>query len=196
MIPLSLRSADQVKHFLLAIVMMCPLTSWSQEIKPLDVKVGLWETSVTTELSGLPAMPPMSLSEEELAKIPAAQRAQVEAAMKGRGSMGRPQTTSQKQCVTRETLNRSMYRGSDKTCTAKVVSATSSTQQIHIECSPSGTKAAGDMTLERVDSEHIKGTMHMKTSGGNAGRSVDVKMTTSGKWLSSDCGGVKPSDEK
>lgn len=185
-----------MKYFLLAIVMICPLACWAQEIKPLDVKVGLWESSFTTELSGLPAMPPMSLSEEELAKIPPAQRAQVEAAMKGRGSMGRPETTTEKQCITRETLNRPMYRGSDKTCIAKVVNATSSTQQIHIECSPSGMKAAGDMTLERVDSEHIKGTMHMKTSGGNAGRSVDMKMTTSSKWLSSDCGGVKPLGEK
>jgi hypothetical protein len=52
------------------------------------------------------------------------------------------------------------------------------------------------MTLDRVDAEHMKGNMVMKTSGdastGGPGRSMDMKMTFSSKWLSSDCGDVKP----
>lgn len=186
-----------MKNILLAVVLACPLVSWAQEIKPFDAKPGLWERAVTSEITGMPAMPPMApVSDETLAKLPPAQRAQVEAAMKGRGSMGTPQTITTKYCVTRESLSKPMYNDSGKTCTNKLVNSTANTQQVHVECTPTGMKMVGDVTIQRVDAEHTKGTMVAKTSGGDSGRSIDTKMTINSKWLSSDCGDVKPLGEK
>ena len=184
-----------MKKTLFAIVLLCPLFSWAADIRPVDVKLGLWENTVTTEIAGM-SMP--GLSEEQLAKIPPEQRAQVEAMLKGRGAAANPRSITVKACMTRESLNRALYDNNDKSCTTKLVSSTSDSQQIHIDCTHGNTKTSGDLNLERVDAEHVKGSMVMKSTGDSStgGRSVETKMTFSNKWLSSDCGNVKPAGDK
>jgi hypothetical protein len=66
-----------------------------------------------------------------------------------------------------------------------------------VECARGNTKTAGDLTLERVDSEHLKGDMLMKTTGdsstaGSMGQNMTIKISFSNKFLSSDCSDVKP----
>jgi hypothetical protein len=171
------------------------LATWAQDIKPVDVKPGLWENTTTSEISGLamPAMP--QISPDQLAKMPPAQRAQIEAMMKG--GMGTPRTNTTKVCITQEALSRSLFDNGDKSCTFKVVSSSSSNQQIHVECTRGNTKTSGDLNLDRVDSEHLKGNMNMKTTGdsstaGSAGQNMTIKLSFSNKYLSADCGDVKP----
>jgi hypothetical protein len=186
-----------VKKILLTTALLCPLAAWAQDIKPFDAKLGLWESTSSAEISGMPAMPAMpAIPQETLDRMPPAQRAQVEAMMKGRGA-GSPRTSTSKFCIDQDSLRKAFY-SSDKSCTTKLVSATASTQQIHVECNGAA-KGAGDLTLERVDAEHMKGAMVMKMTGdargGGAGRSMDMKVTFSNKWLSADCGDVKPVGE-
>ena len=72
---------------LFAIALWCPLAALTaQEMKPFDAKPGLWEYTTTTQISGMPAMPAMpQLTPDQLARIPEAQRKQVEAMMASRG---------------------------------------------------------------------------------------------------------------
>jgi len=180
---------------------MCPLASWGQDIKPFDAKPGLWEIATTTEITGMPAMPSMpALTDEQLAKIPPAQRAQVEAAMKGRGGAGSPRTTTTKSCLTRESLSKPLFDNGDQSCTRKLVGSSAGSQQIHFECNRTNMKTTGDLNLERMDAEHVKGIMVMKAvaTGNDAppGRNMDMKVTFNTKWLASDCGDVKPAGEK
>jgi hypothetical protein len=83
-----------------------------------------------------------------------------------------------------------------------LVGSSSGSQQIHVECTRGNSKTAGDLNLERVDSEHLKGNMNMKTSvdstasGSSAGQNMNIKISFTNKWLASDCGDVKPSGEK
>jgi hypothetical protein len=181
-----------VKRILLAIVILCPVIIPAQDIKPLDIKTGLWETTVTSQITGLPAMP--AIPEDQLAKMPPETRAHVEAMMKGRGAAGSPQTRTQKNCITSESLNKPLFDNGDQSCTRKLTGSSAGSQQIHFECARSNMKTTGDLNLERVDSEHVKGTMAMKSGGANetAGRNMDMKMTFSAKWLAADCGDVKP----
>jgi hypothetical protein len=190
---------------LFGIAILCPLAALTaQEIKPFDAKPGLWESTTTLEIPGMPAMPAMQLTPDQLAKIPEAQRAQVLAMMNGRG--GSPRTTTTKSCVTKESLNRAMAFANDNNqanCTRKVVSSSSDKIQLHMECQPDKTNMTmvGDMTVERLDAEHVKGSATFKNSGtgpanGNAPRTMESKMTFSTRWLSADCGDVKPPGEK
>jgi len=186
---------DQVKKLLLAIVMMCPVAMLAQDIKPVDIKPGLWENTTVTQISGLtmPAMP--QLTPDQLAKLPPATRDMM------KGGPGAPQTNTMKVCITREQLSKPLLSRQDKSCTNKLVSSTSNTQQIHVECVRGNTTSAGDLSLERVDSEHLKGDMTMKTAGdsstkGSVGQNMTIKMSFNNKWLSSDCGDVKPASEK
>jgi hypothetical protein len=186
-----------VKKLLLASVMMCPAAIWAQDIRPIDVKPGLWENTAVTQISGITMPTNMpQLTPEQLAKMPPDARARIEAMMKG--GPGAPQTTTTKACVTREQLNKPFYGQQDKSCTARLVTSTSSTQKIHMECTRGNTTTSGDMNLDRVDSEHLKGEMLMKTSGdsstkGSVADNMTIKMTFNNKWLASDCGDVKPS---
>ena len=44
-------------------LLLYPLASWSaDELKPLDVKPGLWETTMTSQMSGMPPIPPEALA--------------------------------------------------------------------------------------------------------------------------------------
>jgi hypothetical protein len=189
---------------LLGMAMLCPLAALTaQEIKPFDAKPGLWESTTTFEIAGMPAMP--QLTPDQLAKIPEAQRQQLQAMMNGRG--GSPRTITSKSCITKESLARAMAfaeNGNNQAnCTRKIVNSSSSKVEIHMECQPDKTNmtTVGDMTVERVDAEHVKGSGTFKNSGtgpatGNAVRTMESKIAFSTKWLSADCGDVKPAGEK
>ena len=166
---------------LFGIAMLCPLAALTaQEIKPFDAKPGLWETATTIEISGMPDMPG------------------------GRGAAGAPRTSTRKSCVTKESLNKGIPfdNSNPANCTRKILSSSSSKVEMHIECSPDQSsmnmKMVSDMTLDRLDAEHIKVSGISKTSGaGRSGdRTMETKITMNSKWLSSDCGDVKPAGDK
>ncbi len=188
-----------MKKILLTSVMMFPMAMMAQDIRPIDVKPGLWENTTVSQISGLQMPTNMpQISPDQLAKMPPEARARVEAMMKG--GPGAPQTNTMKACITAEQLAKPLLGHQDKSCSVNLVSSTSSTQQIHMECTRGNTKTAGDLNLNRVDSEHLKGDMLMKsTSDGStsgAPQNMTIKLSFSNKWLSSDCGDVKPSSEK
>jgi hypothetical protein len=164
-----------VKNILLAIVILCPLGVGAQENKPFDAKVGLWESTVTTQIASLPAMP-----EEQIA------------ALKGRGTLGGGRSTTSKFCVDRYSLNKPMYSSPDQSCSTKLVSSSPGAQQIHVECNGTAMKSVSDFKLERIDAEHTKGVMTTKSSGADGARSVELKITMTNRWVAADCGAVKP----
>lgn len=158
----------------------------------LDIKLGLWETSATMQAAGMPNAGTMPIPEEALARMTPEQRSRVEAMRKGR-SGGSPMTT--KVCITRESLSSgAAFSRQQNNCSSKIVSATPGHQQVHVDCDMEGMKSTGDLTIDRVDAEHTKGQMVMKTSP--QGRPVETKMSFESKWVSADCGNVKPAVAK
>lgn len=179
---------DRMKHTILAgLALLWPIASWAaDDVKPLNAKPGLWESSTRTEIGGKPMTMPQ-IPESALAKMPPEQRAQVEAMMKS-GRNGGPMVT--KVCMTQESLRAGAFGRHDKPCTTKVVSSSATRQVLHVECAQQQAKSAGDITVEALDPQHIKGTVLMKSSV--AGQTRDMKTTFESKWLSPDCGDVKP----
>lgn len=180
-----------MKRIFLAAVLICPLAMVAQEIKPIDVKPGLWENTTTSQISGL-TMP--QLTPDQLARMPPQVRERMEATQKGT-----PQTQTTKVCITREQLSKPMLGNANKSCTYKLTNSSSSSQTIHVECSPGNNKTVGDLTLQRVDSEHLKGDMLMKTTSdsstkGSMGQNMTIKIAFDNRFLSSDCGDVKPAE--
>ena len=178
--------------------LLLPLASVAlpADTKLFDAKLGLWETTTTTEMEGMPAMPAMpQIPKESLDKMPAAQRERVEAMLKNRANPGAPRTMTSKSCTTKETLARGFGVPENKNvdCTRQIVSSSSSKAQIHVECTPAGgggMKSSGDVAMERIDAEHVNGTMVTKSMAGE--KTITVKMSFTSKWVSADCGDVKP----
>jgi hypothetical protein len=161
---------------------LTPLAAWAVDPVPMDVKLGLWETTLTNQMDISSLIPA-----DALAKLTPDQRARMEAAMGGRGG---PRTTIAKQCITKETLNEAFSNAStarDLKCTRTFVTSTSTKQVVHMECTSGGVKTSSDVQVEVIDRETTKGSMVMTTVGGRGG---NMKMELTSKWLGPDCGDV------
>jgi len=154
----------------------------------LNVKPGLWETSMVMNMSGMPQMP--AIAPEQLAKMPPEQRAKLEAMMKN-GSMlgGKPQTS--KSCITAEQLKKgpAFDEGTDPTCKRTIVSNSSSQWEMLQECAGTSQRRVS-VKYQAVNAETINGQMEMSSS--QDGRTISGTGTLQSKWLGADCGSVKP----
>jgi hypothetical protein len=146
----------------------------------LDVKMGLWEVTSTTDLSG--QMPAMDTS-----KMTPDQRAQMETMMKAMA--GRPTVT--KICMTKEKLDRSSFMTEQPgtTCTQALTTNTSSTLEATVSCK-GGRAATSKLHIDALSSTSIKGSFAVSNIG-DAGRGMNINATMTGQWLGADCGTTK-----
>jgi hypothetical protein len=161
--------------------------TWAADkLTPMDVKPGLWEATVErpgapSVPANLPAIPPAAL-----ARMSPQQRAQIEAIVKGRGATSAMTTRF---CMSADHLKQGgPVAPVDASCTYKVVGSSAAKQQIRLECKHGAETRSGEVTVDRVDSEHITANTVAKSSASDK----PITMKTSLKWLSADCGAVKP----
>jgi hypothetical protein len=170
---------------LLILGCLTPLVVWAVDPVPMDVKLGLWETTMTNQMDIASLVPP-----EELSKMTPEQRAKMEAAMSGRGGA---QMNTSKHCITKETLNEAFSnigRGNSKAtnCTQTVVSSTSSKRVIHMDCTSATMKTSSEIQVEAIDRENTKESIVTTAAGGS--RNGNLKIDLTSKWLGPDCGEV------
>ncbi|HEV3140465.1 MAG TPA: DUF3617 domain-containing protein, partial [Vicinamibacterales bacterium] len=151
----------------------------------MDVKLGLWEITTKTNMGGAspPAMPKMS--DEDLAKIPPAQRAQIEAMMKG--AAGAPMTL--KSCLTKEKYEKglAMQQRPNQNCTQTITNNTRTSMDASVVC----TQPASTSTVHMEATSPTSYTGVVKSKSTQRGREMDITIEMSGKWLGADCGDVK-----
>ena len=174
-----------VRKSFLAVIILWSFGIWAADkVQPLDIKLGLWEVTTTHTMSGMPPIP-----EEALAHMTPEQRARMEESMKGAMS-GKPKTTTRKDCITKEKLNKDDLFGEDrKDCTRTIVTASSSRTEMKMQCQQENVKMDGTFRMEAVNSEQVKGNMKMVSSGG--GRTMNVDMDFNARYLGAACGDTK-----
>jgi hypothetical protein len=175
-------------RILLTLIILCSSAVWAADkIVPPNIKIGLWEITETHNMSGMPQMP--TIPPEALAEMTPEQRAQVEAQMKG--SMGGGQkTTTRKSCVTNEKLEKDSVFGDDrKECTRTVVSSSSTSTEVKIQCKEKEMTSEGTFKFVAVTPESVKGTVRMVMTG--EGRTINMNVDFLSKYLGSACGDVK-----
>lgn len=152
----------------------------SDAVQPLNVKLGLWESTSTVERTGAPPIP-----DEVLARLTPEQRAKIEERAKASAQQG-PKTTTRKHCVKKEDLDKAMAFGNDdKTCHRTVLASSSSRLEFRMECGAATMKANGTVRIEAVSSEHVKGSIQMTV--GDGPRSMKMNSTIESKWLGPVC---------
>jgi hypothetical protein len=168
-------------NILLGLVVFAGSALWAADtITPLDVKLGQWESTLTTESTGLPPIPP-----ELLDRLPPEQRAKMEERLKANASKG-PKTTTHKSCLKKEDLNKALSFGNEeKSCTRTIVTSNRSKQEIHMDCAIGGGKQTGTIRVEAISSENVKGSTEMTMTG--AGRTMNMNSTFTAKWLGPTC---------
>lgn len=167
-----------------AAVILSSLSLWATDnITPLNLKEGLWEVTVTHSMSGLPAAP--AIPADVLAKMPPEQRARIEGMMKGG-----PSTDVRKSCVTKEKLEKhSAFSDNRGDCTRTVVTSTGSKLEVKFHCVDKDATTEGTVVVETLGSDGAKGSMQSATN--TNGRSMNMNVTFSSKYLGAACGDVK-----
>jgi hypothetical protein len=175
------------KGIFLASVVLSSSALWAADkLQPLDVKMGLWETSMTHSSAGMPQMP--QIPPEALAKLTPEQRARMEDMMKNRS--GASGTTTTKSCVTKEKLEKDLAFQDERTkCTRTIVSSSSSGFEMKLHCGEKDSTSDGTLKLDVINSEKVKGAFHMVVSGNDLNMNIDN--TFSSRYLGPACGDVK-----
>ncbi|MFY9531846.1 MAG: DUF3617 family protein [Candidatus Acidiferrales bacterium] len=162
----------------------CGFLGGTDKIQPLDIKLGLWEATNNSQVTGALPIPP-----EVLARMTPEQRAKFEEAMKARASQG-PTARTYKSCITKEKINdQHVFDEGRKSCIRTVVTSTSSELEMHMECMDAGTKRRGTFRIEAINSENVKGSVQMVSSSND--RTMNINSNFTAKWISPDCGDTK-----
>ena len=148
----------------------------------LAVKTGLWENTATFQITGV------TLPTEQLARMPAEQRAQMEAMMKQMG-VGAPRTQTDQSCIKEEDLDGRSFRKSmeeaGEQCELKEVASTPKRQEYTFQCQTGGAPTSGRMLIEVINDSSVRGTMDATMPQGK----MDMKFEA--KWKAAACGDVE-----
>ena len=152
----------------------------AQGAPKINVKMGLWEVTSTTNISGDAPMPDTS-------QMTPQQAAAVKAAM---GAMMGPHSTTAKQCLTKEKFDQGMLTD-QKNCKTTIGTNTSTVLEVQMACDmgQGQGKMSGLMHFEAPTSESMAGSFKGTSSMG--AQTMNVTGTYAGKWLGADCGSVK-----
>jgi len=167
---------------IMASALLLPLLAGAADLKPLAVKPGLWEVTVTSKVQ---------LPDQLLSQMSPDRRAQMEATMAARsGQASGPRMV--KVCLDKDSLSRALNLGADarQNCQRKLFSSSPTKQEVDVECAQENGKFAGRMTIETLSPEAFKGSMQMTREGGLGMMKINVAVAT--RYLGPDCGDVKP----
>lgn len=176
----------------LALALLASTAVWAADPVLMDIKTGEWEYTVTTQMAGM-QMPQTAkqmpqLTPEQLAQIPAAQRAQVEAMMKQGANPGAPRTSTSKNCVKKEDLAKLNPRD-DKSCKMTLISSSRNKQEIKTDCDSKGGKQTGTMVIEALSTDSTK--FNLQIAANQNGQSMNMTINGTGKFLSATCTDTK-----
>jgi Protein of unknown function (DUF3617) len=146
------------------------------------IKPGLWQIQVERETNGQ-KVPDMS---ERLKNMPPERRAQLEAAMKQNGMEASGNTI--KVCQTRDMLDSTKFVNPLPDCKTTYSTRTNSSWKSHTSCSQNHLESDGEIIFSSPESYTVKTTSTLQS----AGQTKTTHMTRTGKWLSADCGDIKP----
>ena len=153
----------------------------------LNIKPGLWEFTITMDMSGNPLTPDM---QQRIASLPPEQRAKAEAAIKNaQAGMSRPQVSQS--CIRAQDLDKPMpvKPPDSSSCKQTMIKATASEQEIRMDCNSGSQKATSTVHLVESDPENMKGTVTGVVTGPQQNFNMHANFT--GKWVAADCGKVK-----
>lgn len=150
---------------------------------------GLWEHTATFKSRSGQMEGAMARMQQELAKMPPEQRQMMQAMMARQGAALGPKGNTARICLSKEQAARADMPQQDGNCRQQTVERSGSTVKFKFTCS--GTPASsgeGEYTL--TGDKAYRGSAVVDTTV--QGKPERIEMQQSGKWISADCGAIKP----
>ena len=153
----------------------------ADKVQPLNLKVGLWEVTKSMTTSG-----EMPVPAELLARLTPEQRARLGERMKAR-SAEKPKTTTRKNCLTREELDKGATFSENKnSCKRTVIASTSTKAEVRVVCEDQGMKTDVTFQIDALSAESVEGSVHLIMDGG--GHTMNSNSSFTAKWVGPVCG--------
>ena len=170
----------------LGALLMAGLPAMAQTLKP-----GLWE--INSKMGGSAEMDKaMKEMQQQMASMPPAQRQQMQDMLAKQGmSMGAGAGggISAKICMTKEMAERNeMPQAQQGDCKSTASPRIGNTQKISYVCTQPPSSGEGQISFSSNEAY----TMKMVTTSNVKGKPEKMTLDGTGKWLSADCGAVKP----
>jgi hypothetical protein len=162
------------------------LPAGAQTLKP-----GLWSLSNTMTSNDPQIAQAMSALQQHLANMPPEQRQQMQQMMQQHGvqvDVGAGGALQTKLCMTREMAERKEFPVQQGDCRQTYTQQSATRGHVAFTCTKPKVSGEGDVIADSDTSYRA----HVKIRSDEQGRNQTVDMDVTGKWLSADCGTVRP----
>lgn len=160
---------------------------------PPPIKPGLWEmTSDSQQLNGKPVPDQSAQMAAQLKNMPPEMRQQIEAQMKAQGIQINPSAAgggiAARMCLTKDMLEQNRWQQAEGDCKSQVTSRSGNTWRWTMSCTQPPAQGEGATTF--TNPESYTGEVRMTTQ--DNGKPQVMSMKHRARWVSADCGGLKP----
>ncbi|MEO5669753.1 MAG: DUF3617 domain-containing protein [Ramlibacter sp.] len=177
----------KARHVLALAALAFASAASAQSLKP-----GLWEITQKVSSSSGEAEKAMAQMQQQLASMPPEQRKKMEEMMAARGLSpgGAGGGMSVKVCMTKEMAERAeapmQHQSGD--CKTTQQSRSGNTMKIAYACTTPPSSGEGEMTFTSPEAYNTKMVVNTTVRG----KPEKMNMDSTGKWMGTDCGTVKP----
>ena len=170
----------------LALFLMAVHPAFAQTMKP-----GLWEMSNKTQSSSGQTEKAMAEMQTHMATMPPEQKKMMQEMMAKQGlsmSPGAGGAMLVKMCMTKEMVERNELPSQQGDCKTTTTPRVGNTMKMSFVCAQPPSSGEGTVTFISPEAYAMK----MTTKSTVQGKPETMTMEGSGKWLSADCGNIKP----
>lgn len=176
----------------IALLLSCSISVPVWAVK-IDMTPGLWEHKFSMKSAGGEIEAAMKQMQEQLAKMSPEERKMMESMMASHGIGISEDGTSVRACVTPEDVARGELPQKDENCQQEIIEQSKNSFRIKFSCAGNpSTSGTGEITFSSPKAYTGKSTYVTETDG----KTEEMTMTQSGKWLSADCGNIKSASKK
>ena len=168
-----------------AILTAASLSAGAQTMKP-----GLWEVDNKMRAEGKMGQE-MAQMQQAMANLPPEQRKMMQDMMAKQGvalGKGGPGTIGMKVCMTKEMAEQNEVPSGNDDCKHKASPRSGNTMKISFTCTNPPSSGDGQITFVSPEAYTVNMSMNTVVEG----KPQKVDMEAAGKWLSADCGAIKP----
>lgn len=167
------------------------LLAGAAQAQAQNLQPGLWELSSTMHSSSGAMEKAMAEAQKQMAALPAEQRKMMQDMMAKQGvgmGAGGPGAMAVKVCMTAEMLARNEVATQQGDCKSQHAPRTGNTMKFSFTCTQPPSRGDGEVTFDSPKAYNSR--MNMTSSAG--GKPEQFTVRSHGKWLSADCGSIKP----
>lgn len=181
------------------LIVAAMLAGWSFGAGAQTLKPGLWEVSNNMKTSSGEMEKGMAQMQAQMAAMTPEQRKMMEGMMAKQGvgmasgaGAGGPGAMLLKMCITKEMAERNEIGSREGDCKSSYSPRTGNTMKVSFTCANPPSSGQGEFTFLGPEAYRSKMTM----TSTRQGKPEKMDMDGQRKWLSADCGSVKPLSAK